>query len=70
MLDSFQVAVLWFCNYCIGAALARQEMHSVFTNLLRRLDDIELAAPVAEPAHHPSIFLLPLKELRLRFSAR
>ena len=57
-------------HYCIGAALARQEMHSVFTNLLRRLDDIELAAPMPEPAHHPSIFLLPLKELRLRFRVR
>ena len=54
-------------HYCIGAALARQEMHSVFTNVLRRLDDIELAAPLPEPAHHPSTFLLPLKELRLRF---
>jgi len=57
-------------HYCIGAALARQEMHSAFTHLLARLDDIELAAPVPEPAHHPSMFLLPLKELRLRFRAR
>lgn len=57
-------------HYCIGAALARQEMHSAFTNLLRRLDHIELAAPLPEPAHHPSIFLLPLKELRLRFTKK
>jgi cytochrome P450 len=57
-------------HYCIGAALARQEMHSAFTNLLRRLDEIELAAPMPDPAHHPSMFLLPLKELRLRFRAK
>ena len=57
-------------HYCIGAALARQEMHSAFTNLLRRLDDIQLASPVPEPAHHPSIFLMPLKELRLTFTKK
>lgn len=57
-------------HYCIGAALARQEMHSAFTHLLRRLDDIRLASPVPEPAHHPSIFLMPLKELRLSFTKK
>ena len=57
-------------HYCIGAALARQEMHSAFTNLLRRLDDIQLASPVPEPAHHPSMFLMPLKELRLSFTKK
>lgn len=57
-------------HFCIGAALARQEMHSAFTNLLRRLDDIALAAPVPEPAHHPSVFLMPLKELRLSFTKK
>lgn len=57
-------------HYCIGAALARQEMHSAFTNLLRRLGDIELASPVPDPAHHPSMFLMPLKELHLRFTGR
>ena len=56
-------------HYCVGAALARQEMLSSFTILLDRLTDIELARPVPEPAHDPSIFLRPLKELHLRFTA-
>jgi len=57
-------------HYCVGAALARQEMLSSFTILLDRLSDIELAQPVATPAHSPSIFLRPLRELHLRFTAR
>jgi cytochrome P450 len=57
-------------HYCIGAALARQEIHSAFTQLLRRVDHIELATPLPEPAHHPSMFLMPLRELRLRFTKK
>jgi cytochrome P450 len=57
-------------HYCIGAALARQEMTSAFTHLLARLDDLALDEPVPDPAHHPSTFLLPLKELRMRFTVK
>ena len=57
-------------HFCIGAALARQEMHSAFTNLLARLDNLALAAPLPTPAHHPSMFLMPLKELRVSFTKR
>lgn len=57
-------------HFCIGAALARQEMHSAFTHLLARLDDIELARPLPDPVHEPSMFLMPMKELPIRFTAR
>ncbi len=57
-------------HYCIGAALARQEMHSAFTSLLARLDHIELARPLPDPTHEPSMFLMPLKELPIRFTKR
>jgi len=57
-------------HFCIGAALARQEMHSAFTNLLARLDGLTLAAPLPTPAHHPSMFLMPLKELHVSFTNR
>lgn len=57
-------------HFCIGAALARQEMHSAFTHLLARLDDIELARPLPDPVHEPSMFLMPMKELPIRFRAR
>jgi cytochrome P450 len=56
-------------HFCIGAPLARQEMQLAFTILLQRLDDIELARPLPEPAHHPSLFYLRLRELPIRFTA-
>jgi cytochrome P450 len=56
-------------HFCIGAPLARQELQIAFTILLERLHDIELARPMPEPAHHPSLFYLPLRELPLRFAS-
>ena len=54
-------------HFCVGAALARQEMISAFTALFDRLDDIRLAAPAPVPAHEPSFFLRPMKELQITF---
>lgn len=56
-------------HFCVGAALARQEMASAFTALLARLDTIEVDGPLPSPLHEPSIFLRPMKQLPLRFSA-
>jgi cytochrome P450 len=56
-------------HYCVGAALARQEMMTSFTLLLDRLEDVELDEPLPEPAHLPSFFLRPMKRLPLRFRA-
>ena len=57
-------------HYCLGAALARQEMYSSFTILLERLDDIQLSEPLPTPVHLPSFFLRPMQRLPLRFTAR
>ena len=54
-------------HFCVGRLLARQELDSAFAILLSRLDDITLARELPEPAHHPSLFLHPLKELPIRF---
>ena len=56
-------------HYCVGAALARQEMLTSFTILLERLDEIELAQPLPTPVHLPSFFLRPMERLPLRFTA-
>jgi cytochrome P450 len=56
-------------HFCVGAALARQEMLTSFTMLLDRLHDIELDEPLPVPAHEPSFFLRPMKRLPLRFQA-
>jgi cytochrome P450 len=57
-------------HFCVGAALARQELMSSFTAVLDRLDNIELAEPLESPAHEYSVFLRPLKALLLSFTAR
>jgi cytochrome P450 len=57
-------------HFCVGAALARQEMITVFTIVLDRLDNFELAEPLPSPLHEPSIFLRPMKRLPLRFTAK
>jgi cytochrome P450 len=54
-------------HYCVGAALARQEMISAFTALLDRVTDIALIGDMPQPAHEPSFFLRPLKQLPITF---
>ena len=54
-------------HFCVGAALARQELHSAFTQWLDRTSTIELAHPLESPVHEPSFILFPMKELPLRF---
>lgn len=50
-------------HFCVGAALARQEMASSFAALLSRFSSIELAEPLTAPVHEPSIFLRPMRRL-------
>lgn len=63
------VAFGFGAHFCVGAALARQELLSGFTAVLDGLDDITLSAPMPDPAHDPSYFLRPLKALPLAFRA-
>lgn len=64
------VAFGFGAHFCIGAALARQQMHSAFTMLLDRLATIELAEPLPVPAHDPSFFLRPMTVLPIKFTTR
>lgn len=57
-------------HFCVGATLARQELKTSFAMLLDRLEDIQLEKPLPEPAHHPSLFFLPMKELPIQFRGR
>jgi cytochrome P450 len=57
-------------HFCVGAALARQEMISAFSALLTRLDDIRVAAPLPDPLHEPNLFVLVFREMQLTFRAR
>ncbi|MBP2454001.1 cytochrome P450 [Mycolicibacterium lutetiense] len=54
-------------HFCLGAALARMEMSSLFTELLGRLDSIELAGT---PELSATTFVGGLKHLPLRYSLR
>ncbi|UXA18926.1 cytochrome P450 [Mycobacterium sp. SMC-4] len=54
-------------HFCLGAALARMEINSFFTELLPRLDSIELAG---DPEFIATIFVGGLKHLPIRYALR
>ncbi|KMO74429.1 cytochrome P450 [Mycobacterium sp. BK558] len=54
-------------HFCLGAALARMEMNSLFTELVPRLESIELAG---EPELAATTFVGGLKHLPIRYSLR
>jgi len=54
-------------HFCLGAALARMEMNSLFSGLLPRLDAIELAG---EPEPSATTFVGGLKHLPIRYSLK
>ncbi|BDX34155.1 cytochrome P450 [Mycobacterium antarcticum] len=54
-------------HFCLGAALARMEMNSLFTELVPRLESIELAGP---PELSATTFVGGLKHLPIRYSVK
>jgi cholest-4-en-3-one 26-monooxygenase len=54
-------------HFCLGANLARMEINVMFDEVLDRLDDIELAAPVSRLR---SNFINGLKHIPLKFTAK
>jgi cytochrome P450 len=61
------VAFGYGVHFCLGAALARMEMNSLFTELIPRLDSIELAGT---PELTAGTFVGGLKHLPIRYSMR
>ncbi len=54
-------------HFCLGAALARMEMNSLYTELIPRLESIELAG---EPELAATTFVGGLKHLPIRYSLK
>jgi cytochrome P450 len=54
-------------HFCLGAALARMEMHSFFTELIPRLTSVELTG---DPEFMATTFVGGLKHLPIRYSLR
>jgi cytochrome P450 len=54
-------------HFCLGAALARMEVNSFFSELVPRLESIELAS---DPQHIATIFVGGLKHLPIRYSLK
>jgi cytochrome P450 len=61
------VAFGYGVHFCLGAALARMEMNSLFSELIPRLDSIVLAG---EPELAATTFVGGLKHLPIRYSLR
>ncbi|MEY2968348.1 MAG: hypothetical protein RIQ64_975 [Actinomycetota bacterium] len=53
-------------HFCLGAALARQQMSSAFNIILDRVSEVELAKPLEYPVYDRSFFLRPMRELHLK----
>ena len=54
-------------HYCMGAALARQEILIAYGQLLKRLNKIRLAAGKNDLTHFPNLLLRGLKHLYIEF---
>jgi cytochrome P450 len=54
-------------HFCLGAALARMEVNSFFSELVPRLESIELTG---DPEHIATIFVGGLKHLPIRYSLK
>jgi len=54
-------------HFCLGAALARMEINSFFTELVPRLKSIELAGP---PENMATVFVGGLKHLPIRYELK
>jgi cytochrome P450 len=54
-------------HFCLGAALARMEMNSLYTEMLPRLESIELAG---EPELSATTFVGGFKHLPIRYSLK
>jgi cytochrome P450 len=61
------VAFGYGVHFCLGAALARMEMNSLYTELIPRLESIELAG---EPELAATTFVGGLKHLPIRYSLK
>jgi cytochrome P450 len=54
-------------HHCIGAALARKEMHVAFRTLLGRLEGFALDTSAPAPRHRPNVLLWGFDSLPVRF---
>jgi cytochrome P450 len=54
-------------HYCLGAPLARRELHISFQTLLERMDSIALVPGANDFTHQPNFCLRALKHLHLKF---
>ena len=61
------VAFGYGVHFCLGAALARMEMNSLYSELIPRLESIEVAG---EPELAATTFVGGLKHLPIRYSLR
>ena len=57
-------------HVCLGAPLARRELHFGFKVILERLSDLRLESPSHRLSYHPNYFLRSLKDLPIAFRRR
>lgn len=55
---------------CVGLALARMEVKVMAREIVRRMDDIQLAIPLAEVAYVPTVAVRSIESLPITFKRR
>jgi cytochrome P450 len=57
-------------HHCLGAPLARRELHYGFKAILERLEDLRFTSGAENLSYQPNYFLRSLNELHIQFTAR
>jgi cytochrome P450 family 142 subfamily A polypeptide 1 len=57
-------------HFCLGASLARLELRVMFEELLARMPELSLAAPITPQSYRPSNFIVGLEEMPVEFEAK
>ena len=57
-------------HHCMGAPLARRELHLSFKALVERIDDLWFIEGANDFSHHPNFCLRALRELHIGFTPK
>ena len=64
------IAFGWGPHLCLGAALARLELRSIYKEIFDRLDDIRFSDPHFQPTYGHASFVRGIQSLPITFTKK